>query len=134
VTTKVQAPNEARRRDRQVVALFGDGAIGFALGALGSDRLADGRPVGADVRDLDAQHEAHPVEPRRELRRRRTLGQQPGRLAVVHDAGRMLDVPLRAEHEELGRGPRRERRELLGGDRVQPREPVRSRDAHDTEM
>src|SRR5665647_145468 len=69
----------------------------FALGTLGVDGLADRSPVGRDVCDLDAQHEAHPVEPRRELRRCRTLGEQPGRLAVVHHAGRMLDVALRAE-------------------------------------
>src|SRR5659263_395289 len=106
----------------------------FALGTLGVDGLADRSPVGRDVCDLDAQHEAHPVEPRRELRRCRTLGEQPGRLAVVHHAGRMLDVALRAEHEELGRGPRCERRDLLRGDRVQPGEPVRTGDAHDTEV
>ncbi len=40
----------------------------------------------------------------------------------------MLDMPVRVEHQQLGALPRREPRQTLRRERVQPREPVFSGD------
>ena len=116
------------RRGRPRVAP-GDRLVGRALRV---DGLADGGPVVGRVDDLDPQHELHAVQPGGQRDRR--LGEQPGGLAVVDDARRVLDVPLRAEHEQLRRGPRRQRGQLLRGDRVQPGQPVGAGDGDDAEV
>ena len=51
------------------------------------------------------------------------------RLAVVVPEERVLDVALRAEDQHAGPHLRRERLEVLGGQRVQPGQPVRAGDA-----
>jgi hypothetical protein len=56
--------------------------------------------------DLDPQPEPHAREPRREVAAR-AIDDQPRAFAVVHDGGRVLDVPLRVEHEQLGALPGR---------------------------
>ena len=67
-------------------------------------------------------------------RRFRELLADPTHAAVVDHADSVLDVPVRVEDERLGRGARRERREVLRRDRVQPGKPVRSRDRDDTRV
>ena len=121
-----RVPPDGRGRPRVAP---GDRLVGRALGV---DRLADGGPVVGRVGDLDPQHELHAVQPGGQRDRR--LGEQPGGLAVVDDARRVLDVPLRAEHQQLGRRPRRQRGQLLRGDRVQPGQPVRAGDGDDAEV
>ena len=94
----------------------------------GPHRLAEHGPVGGDVGDLDPQHEPHRVQPGRQRAGRAGLGGDPGGLAVVHEVQVVLDVALGAQHEGLGGHQRREAGEHLGGDRVQPGQPVRSGD------
>ena len=89
-----------------------------------------GQRVG-EVSDLDAHHEAHPVEPLGERAGGTGLGVGGEGLAVVGAVHRVLDVPVGREHQR-GRGHARlERLEVLGGQRVQPREAVGPADAYD---
>ena len=94
-------------------------------------RLAEDGILSGPVGDLDAKHEAHRVEPRGERGRRARLDAEPRRRPVVDDVQGVLDVTLGAQDERLGRGPRRQRRQVLGRHRVQPGEPVRTGDGDD---
>ncbi len=91
---------------------------------LRAERLPEHRPVGGHVGDLDAQHEAHRLQPGHERGRRARLDRDPGRLAVVDEVQRVLDVPLGRQHERLARGARLQPEQVLGGHRVQPAQPV----------
>ena len=64
---------------------------------------ADRREVGRAVGDLDAQHEAHPVEQGGEARAGAGVDEQPGGLAVVDHADGVLDATGRVEQQGLGR-------------------------------
>ena len=97
---------------------------------LGPGGLADHRPVGADIGDLDAQHEAHRVQPRRQRRGVAGLGGDPGALAVVDEVQDVLDVALGAQDEGLAGLMRAQAGEVLAGDRVQPGQPVRTGHGH----
>ncbi len=56
---------------------------------------------------------------------------RPERGAVVGQREMVLDVPLRAEHQGLRGGARFEVLKVLGGQAVQPGQPVRAGDPHD---
>ena len=99
---------------------------------LGPQRLAEHGPVGGDVGDLDAQHEPHRVQPRRQ--RRRTV---PGSVViqVVSPSStrcRSCSMwPLGLSTSDSADVSGREAGEHLGGDRVQPGQPVGAGDRHD---
>ncbi len=101
-------------------------------GALRVERLPEGCPLIGHVGDLDPQHEAHRVEPGDEPGG--GLGEQPRRHAVVDDGREVLDMPVRAQDQQLGRAERSETGQLLRGQRVQPAEPVRSGDRDHAEV
>ncbi len=115
------------RRGVRLEAVAGDEVVrrvGAVAGAPG-----DGDLVG-DVGDLDPHQEPHPVEEPDECGGLAGLGVGGERLAVVDPGERVLDVALRREDQGLGPDTRGEALEVLGGQRVQPREPVGPADAH----
>ena len=65
------------------------------------------RVVRADVGHLDPHHEPHGLEELHQRRRGARLGVQPRRGAVVGQRQVVFHVPVRAEDEGLGGGPRR---------------------------
>ena len=83
------------------------------------------------VGDLDAEQEAHAVEERHQLAGGAGFHDQPGALAVVTDPQVVLDVAVRAEQQRLGGLAGGQRGEVLGGQRVQPGQPVGTADADD---
>ena len=74
--------------------------------------------------DLDAHHEAHPVQEVDQRLAGARLGVRDERLAVVDAGEGVLDVAVRAEDQRLGPDAGREALEELGGQAVQPGEPV----------
>ena len=97
-----------------------------------ADGLANRRPVCGGVGHLDAKHEAHAVEVCGEARG--GLGDEPRGLAVVDGRRHVLDAALGAQDHEFGRHARRERRDLLRAERVEPREAVGTRHGDDAEV
>jgi hypothetical protein len=82
-----------------------------------------------DVCELRAHHELHPLEERHERSGAARLGVQREGLAVVGADERVLHVALRVQHQHRQRDAGRERLEVLGGERVQPGQPVGALDA-----
>ena len=91
-------------------------------------------PVGAHVGHFDAQHEAHGVEVGDERGGVAGLDGDPRRGAVVGQVHLVLDVAVGAEDECGGRGARGQRLEVLGGEAVQPGEPIGAGDGDDSSM
>ena len=88
-------------------------------------------PVGADVGGLDALEEPHLLQVGEHLGRGARLGVDPDGAAELGELPVLLDVPVRGQHERLGRVAVAERAQVLGGDGVQPAEPVLARDGED---
>ena len=117
----------------------GPGSVGVRLEAVAGHQVvaagsrrpdATSRQV-VDERDLDAGHELHPLQPLDQRRTRARLGVGGEGLAVVDAGEGVLDVALRAEHERLGPGAGGEAVEVLGGQVVQPGQPVGAGDPED---
>ena len=89
----------------------------------------DGELVG-DLDHLDPHHEPHPVEELDQWGSEAGLGVGREGLSVVDARERVLDVTLGRKDQRLGPDTSSEALEVLGGQRVQPREPVGPADAH----
>ena len=82
------------------------------------------RELVGHVGDLDPRHEDHPLEELQQRPAGTGLGVDGERLAVVDAGEGVLDVALRAQHQRVGPAPRRQVGEVLGGQRVEPGQPV----------
>ena len=80
---------------------------------------------------LDPGHEAHAVEERDQRRPGAGLGVRQERLAVVDAGEPVLDASLRRQQQQVGGLARRQVLDVLGGEGVQPGEPVGTADADD---
>ncbi len=87
-------------------------------------------PLVADVRHVDAHHEAHRVQPADQAGCLPRLDMRPERRTVVVARHRVLDVALRRQDQGRGLLVRRQRGQVLGRQRVQPAEPVSAGDTH----
>ena len=87
-------------------------------------RAADDRELLARVAGVHPKPEAHLAQPREQTLGVAAIGDEPGRLAVVEDGCRMLDVSVRVEDQKLGALTRREARERLRRERIEPRQPI----------
>ena len=130
---RLERPEAARRPGRlgvrrqrgaghEFVRRIGAGVVA------GRGRTPGDGQLGRHVGDLDAHHEPHPVQPGDQLGGLTGLGVGGERLAVVVAVEGVLDVTVRAEHQRARPGAGGERREVLGGQRVQPGQPVRAGD------
>ena len=82
----------------------------------------------ADVVDLDPSQEAHPVQPFRSGRTRTRLSVGPEGLTVVHAVEDVLDVALGRQHQGGGALTGAQVEQVLGGQGVQPAQPLGSVD------
>ena len=103
-------------------------------GSVSADRSPGDGDVVGDDRDLDAHHEAHPVEELHQCCAPAGFGVGGERLAVVDAGEGVLDVALGAQDQRLGPLALGEVEEVLSGQRVQPRQPVGPADPHDVAM
>ncbi|MDQ1170069.1 hypothetical protein QE392_001873 [Microbacterium proteolyticum] len=108
-----------------------DGRDGAQLPDGGTGATDDEQVVGA-VAHLHAQAEPHTREPGCQRLGVGRIDEEPRRLAVVDDRGRMLDAPLRIEDEQFCGHTRREMGQRLRRQRVQPAAAVFSGDGDDT--
>ena len=119
-------------RRRRPAAATGRRQATGSPGSASAQRLAEDRPVRARRRDLDAEHEPHRVQPARSGPGRAGLDGRPGGAAVVDEVQVVLDV-ARAGTAPASRcsvtAPGRS--SCLGGDRVQPGQPVGAGDGDD---
>ncbi|MPM34153.1 hypothetical protein SDC9_80735 [bioreactor metagenome] len=88
----------------------------------------DHRHLGRTIGDLHPAEEPHPVQERDQVTDPAGLRVAPQHLAVVDEEQRVVDVPGGVEEQCGGAAVRCQRGEVLGGDGVQPGQPVRSRD------
>ena len=96
---RVGLPGPSRRRDRTVTWPVVDPRERLTLTGLEADGLAQDGTRRTHVGDLDAQHEAHGVQPRHERRCGSRLQGDPQPLSVVDEVEVVLDMTLRGQHE-----------------------------------
>ena len=103
-------------------------------GGLAPDGLAEHGIRVRLQRHLDAQHEAHRLQPAKQRGASAGLEGDPGPFAVINEVQIVFDMALGGEHERLHRGLRGERGQLLRRERVKPGEAVRARHRQDVTM
>ncbi len=86
------------------------------------------RPVGGDVDRVGPRHEPHLEQEVEQAASGAGLDVEPGGRAVVDDHRVVLDVTVRGEHQQLGALAGRQREQVLGGQVVQPGQPLRAGD------
>ncbi len=121
------------------VAARGDVRPGIDPAGVGLERGLrragpDQAEVGADVRDLDAQHEAHAVKPRGKRGALAGLDQQPQLVLVGQDADVEFDAALDRQQQRLGALARAQFQQHLAGERVEPAQPVFAGEGHHVEV
>ncbi len=84
--------------------------------------------LAGDVGGLDAQHEPHRFQELQQRPGRARLDVRPQVRPVVGQDQVVLDVPVRAQDQRLGGVTGREVLKVLGGEAVQPGQPVRAAD------
>lgn len=78
--------------------------------------------------DLHTKHEAHPLQEGEQIRTGPWLEMREDLLAGLDQLQVVLDVPLRGQHQGLGRLPGSQGRDVLRQQRVQPGQPIRPGD------
>ncbi|GAA3051024.1 hypothetical protein GCM10020000_35190 [Streptomyces olivoverticillatus] len=91
----------------------------------------DDREVVRAVGDLHLVEELHALQVGEQIALGAGLGVDPGRLPVVDQVERVLDVAVRGEDQRLGRLAGREIADVLGDEQVQPAQPLGAGDGQD---
>ncbi len=111
-------------RQEQIAAVRGlayDGVLGH-LGDGAGRKVDDGDLVRA-VGDLDPVEELHALQVGDQRLLAARFGVHPGRLAVVDEVDRVLDVAVRGQDQGLGGVAGREVADVLGEQQMQPAQP-----------